>query len=267
MCLLAGRRQALACQPLATHACGRDTRLQSLSSSLCVLVDGPAYFAQVHIYLPDAQHPAHGLVRVIVKDSRDTFTGAQSRTWLDSGERPSRSRHRAPWPFCRMLGLPSSIQCTTAASGMPASCCKQRLCRFCLHAEQLGARRLEDAQHVEGEGRARAGRPACRRRRGVQRRAQQHAAHQLCQQLAHDHRHHAVQLQGARRCLLCTCTLRSHASPAPSSSICLKHSWSALCRAREALTVLPTWRLLQLKIGPNRTSNDLYPTHNVNMAS
>ena len=42
--------------------------------------------AQVHIYLPDAGHPAHGLVRVIVKDSLDNFTGPTTRTWLDSGE-------------------------------------------------------------------------------------------------------------------------------------------------------------------------------------
>ncbi len=60
--------------------------------------------AQVHIYLPDAQHPAHGLVRVIVKDSRDNFTGAQSRTWLDSGERPSHPSRRALWFFCRLHG-------------------------------------------------------------------------------------------------------------------------------------------------------------------
>ncbi|KAK9839475.1 hypothetical protein WJX81_004373 [Elliptochloris bilobata] len=39
---------------------------------------------QVHIYLPDAGHPAHGLVRVIAKDSNDAFTGPISRTWLDS---------------------------------------------------------------------------------------------------------------------------------------------------------------------------------------
>ncbi len=45
-------------------------------------------FTQVHIYLPDAGHPAHGLVRVIVKDSNDNFTGPTSRTWLDSGDHP-----------------------------------------------------------------------------------------------------------------------------------------------------------------------------------
>ena len=48
--------------------------------------------AQVHIYLPDAGHPARGLVRVIAKDSTDNFTGPTTRTWLDSGEPSSRTQ-------------------------------------------------------------------------------------------------------------------------------------------------------------------------------
>lgn len=41
--------------------------------------------AQLHIYLPDADHPAHDTVRVIVKDSTDNFTGGPARVFLDSG--------------------------------------------------------------------------------------------------------------------------------------------------------------------------------------
>lgn len=54
--------------------------------------------AQVHIYLPDAGHPARGLVRVIAKDSTDNFTGPTTRTWLDSGEQAPKHKcsSRAP---------------------------------------------------------------------------------------------------------------------------------------------------------------------------
>lgn len=39
---------------------------------------------QVHVYLPSSGHPAHGTVRVIVKDASDDYEGAESRVWLDS---------------------------------------------------------------------------------------------------------------------------------------------------------------------------------------
>ncbi|KAK9815241.1 hypothetical protein WJX72_000491 [[Myrmecia] bisecta] len=39
---------------------------------------------EIHLYLPDAAHPAAGLARAIVKDDDDTFAGASSRVWLDS---------------------------------------------------------------------------------------------------------------------------------------------------------------------------------------
>ena len=43
---------------------------------------------QLHVYLPDADHPAHDTVRVIVKDSTDSFNGDGARTFLDSGALP-----------------------------------------------------------------------------------------------------------------------------------------------------------------------------------
>ncbi len=39
---------------------------------------------QVHIYLPEQDHPAHDTVRVIVKDSDDEYKGNPSRVWVDS---------------------------------------------------------------------------------------------------------------------------------------------------------------------------------------
>ena len=41
--------------------------------------------AQVHLYLPDRNHPAFGLVRAIVKDSTDNNTANYTNTWVDSG--------------------------------------------------------------------------------------------------------------------------------------------------------------------------------------
>lgn len=40
---------------------------------------------QVHLYLPEAQHPAEGLVRAIVKDSMNSYMNISSQIWLDSG--------------------------------------------------------------------------------------------------------------------------------------------------------------------------------------
>lgn len=40
---------------------------------------------QVHVYLPEPNHPAHGLVRVIVKDSTDNYTIATDANFMDSG--------------------------------------------------------------------------------------------------------------------------------------------------------------------------------------
>ena len=41
--------------------------------------------AQVHLYLPSQDHPAHDTVRAIVKDDTDVFSGDSSRVWVDSG--------------------------------------------------------------------------------------------------------------------------------------------------------------------------------------
>ena len=41
---------------------------------------------QVHIYLPELQHPAYGLVRAIVKDSTNNYTSPADANFLDSGE-------------------------------------------------------------------------------------------------------------------------------------------------------------------------------------
>ena len=40
---------------------------------------------QVHVYLPEAQHSAQGLVRTIVKDSTDVYNETMDASWLDSG--------------------------------------------------------------------------------------------------------------------------------------------------------------------------------------
>eukprot|EP00216_Chloropicon_sp_CCMP2111_P006625 CAMPEP_0198234118 /NCGR_PEP_ID=MMETSP1446-20131203/211_1 /TAXON_ID=1461542 ORGANISM="Unidentified sp, Strain CCMP2111" /NCGR_SAMPLE_ID=MMETSP1446 /ASSEMBLY_ACC=CAM_ASM_001112 /LENGTH=1741 /DNA_ID=CAMNT_0043914847 /DNA_START=161 /DNA_END=5386 /DNA_ORIENTATION=- len=44
----------------------------------------PFYPNQLHIYLPEVSHPAHGVIRTIVKDGNDNYEGAQSETFLDS---------------------------------------------------------------------------------------------------------------------------------------------------------------------------------------
>lgn len=44
---------------------------------------------QVHLYLPGTQHAANNLVRAIVKDSNDNYTGATEENFLDSGQRPA----------------------------------------------------------------------------------------------------------------------------------------------------------------------------------
>ena len=67
--------------------------------------------AQVHIYLPDAGHPAHGLVRVIAKDSTDNFTGPTTRTWLDSGA-------QAPSHQCSIRSLRQMVY-KMSPEGMP----------------------------------------------------------------------------------------------------------------------------------------------------
>ena len=43
------------------------------------------YWLQVHIYLPEDSHPANNLVRAIVRDSNDNYTGTQDGSFLDSG--------------------------------------------------------------------------------------------------------------------------------------------------------------------------------------
>ena len=45
----------------------------------------PCVCAQVHVYLPGKDHPAHDTVRAIVKDDTDKFNGDSSRVWVDSG--------------------------------------------------------------------------------------------------------------------------------------------------------------------------------------
>ena len=44
---------------------------------------------QVHLYLAEADHPAHGTVRAIVKDDNDTYLGENDQVWLDSGALPA----------------------------------------------------------------------------------------------------------------------------------------------------------------------------------
>jgi hypothetical protein len=50
----------------------------------CWLMLRGASFVQVHIYLPEQDHPAHDTVRVIIKDSDDEYNGNPSRVWVDS---------------------------------------------------------------------------------------------------------------------------------------------------------------------------------------
>lgn len=49
-------------------------------------IDGWMLILQMHVYLPGAQHPVHGLVRAVVKDSTDAWIPNATNTWLDSGE-------------------------------------------------------------------------------------------------------------------------------------------------------------------------------------
>ena len=44
----------------------------------------PFYPNQIQIYMPEVSHPAHGVIRTIVKDSSDVYQGKQSELWLDS---------------------------------------------------------------------------------------------------------------------------------------------------------------------------------------
>merc|ERR1711887_420991 len=44
----------------------------------------PWYPNQLHVYLPEISHPAHGVARVILKDSTDEYEGERSETYLDS---------------------------------------------------------------------------------------------------------------------------------------------------------------------------------------
>ena len=41
---------------------------------------------QVQLYLPDGNHPAHNLLRGVVKDSTDFYNSNLDAVWLDSGE-------------------------------------------------------------------------------------------------------------------------------------------------------------------------------------
>lgn len=40
---------------------------------------------QLHVYLPEAAHPATGTVRGVLEDELDQYLGNQSRIWIDSG--------------------------------------------------------------------------------------------------------------------------------------------------------------------------------------
>jgi hypothetical protein len=44
----------------------------------------PFYPNQLHVYIPESSHIAHGVVRTIMKDSEDVYQGASSETFLDS---------------------------------------------------------------------------------------------------------------------------------------------------------------------------------------
>ena len=41
---------------------------------------------QVQLYLPDGNHPAHNLLRGVVKDSTDFYNSTLDAVWLDSGQ-------------------------------------------------------------------------------------------------------------------------------------------------------------------------------------
>jgi len=48
------------------------------------LAFNPFYPNQLHIYLPEVSHPAHGVIRSILKDSENVYQGEISETFLDS---------------------------------------------------------------------------------------------------------------------------------------------------------------------------------------
>ena len=65
-------------------------RVLSLILPPCQAVHGPhsslPACAQVHVYLPEADHPSKGTVRAVVEDSQDAYLGNQTHIFLDSGE-------------------------------------------------------------------------------------------------------------------------------------------------------------------------------------
>ncbi|KAK9797358.1 hypothetical protein WJX73_002152 [Symbiochloris irregularis] len=71
---------------------------------------------EVHLYLPEAQHPAEGLVRAIVKDSTNTYMNISDQVWLDSDGYVSDDNFRASprmnftdgqWHMLTLTTLPS----------------------------------------------------------------------------------------------------------------------------------------------------------------
>lgn len=40
--------------------------------------------AQIQLYFPEKDHPAYGIVRSVVRDSTDVYTGSESVSFLDS---------------------------------------------------------------------------------------------------------------------------------------------------------------------------------------
>ena len=69
--------------------------------------------SQVHVYLPEASHPANNLVRAIVKDANDNYTSSSDGVFLDSGKslilRTSRKVCRI---YCSSTGILGALQPT-----------------------------------------------------------------------------------------------------------------------------------------------------------
>ncbi|BDA48704.1 hypothetical protein COCOBI_12-3860 [Coccomyxa sp. Obi] len=81
--------------------------------------DNIFYPNQVHVYLPDKNHPAHDTVRAIVKDSTDAFTGDNARVFVDSDGAIASNSERTNTIRTPVLGGWHMLTVSTMQDGSP----------------------------------------------------------------------------------------------------------------------------------------------------